>query len=254
MNTGTHVIVLFRTCKRSTFYYFKKWYFLGFSHYLAFPCLKTYLPLSHQLPLSGWSCFDQSTSSGSDGLGRLQNLLLEVQALVCFLFYERKRETICQHLRCMAFSNRSRLYWNIQMSTGKHLSAGGRGAQGRSTPWPQAEVNNLCEILCLSENVCWPWVWFWASAAPVSWQQLQWPRPLPAARSLQWQWGPRGPPTRCLQHTTTANAQFRKVLTSDLMLSLPRVLQARTWLTTNVGPPKYVPFQSANWSLYKITQ
>lgn len=125
MNTGTHVIVLFRTCKRSTFYYFKKWYFLGFSHYLAFPCLKTYLPLSHQLPLSGWSCFDQSTSSGSDGLGRLQNLLLEVQALVCFLFYERKRETICQHLRCMAFSNRSRLYWNIQMSTGKHLSAGG---------------------------------------------------------------------------------------------------------------------------------
>lgn len=125
MNTGTHVIVLFRTCKRSTFYYFKKWYFLGFSHYLAFPCLKTYLPLSHQLPLSGWSCFDQSTSSGSDGLGRLQNLLLEVQALVCFLFYERKRETICQHLRCMAFSNRSRLYWNIQMSTGKHLSVGG---------------------------------------------------------------------------------------------------------------------------------
>lgn len=45
----------------------------------------TDLPLSHQLPLSGGRRFNQRARGRSDGLCRLQDLLLEIQRLVRLL-------------------------------------------------------------------------------------------------------------------------------------------------------------------------
>lgn len=52
----------------------------------------TYLPLRHQLPLGGGGGFDQRAGGRRDGLGRLQNLLLKVQALVGLLWSRERRE------------------------------------------------------------------------------------------------------------------------------------------------------------------
>lgn len=48
-----------------------------------------------------------------------------------------------------------------------------------------------------------PWAWLWVSAALVSWLRLQWTLLLRGARSLRWQWGPRGPRTLILNGETT---------------------------------------------------
>ena len=47
-----------------------------------------HLALRHQLPLSRRGRFHQGTGRRGDGLGRLQDLFLEVQSLVCLLVRE----------------------------------------------------------------------------------------------------------------------------------------------------------------------
>lgn len=49
---------------------------------------QTHFALSHQLSLCSRGRFDQSTGGCSDGLGRFQDLLLEVQGLICLLRWE----------------------------------------------------------------------------------------------------------------------------------------------------------------------
>lgn len=54
--------------------------------------IPTYLPLGHQFSLRCRSSFDQGAGGGGDGLGRLEDLLLKVQALVSLLFTREEKQ------------------------------------------------------------------------------------------------------------------------------------------------------------------
>lgn len=52
----------------------------------------THLPLGHQFSLRSRSSFHQGAGGSGDGLGRLEDLLLEVQALVSLLFTREENQ------------------------------------------------------------------------------------------------------------------------------------------------------------------